>query len=39
MFLGWVKNVYRPGMELNELNLELFTQVELVEEFVTGGWV
>ena len=37
MFLGWVKNVYRPGMELNELNLELFTQVELVEEFVNWG--
>ena len=37
MFLGWVKNVYLPGIELDELNLELITQVELVREFVNWG--
>ncbi len=37
VFLGWVKNVYLPGIDPDELNLELMTQVELVKEFVNWG--
>lgn len=37
LFLGWIKNVYLPGIELEELNLELMTNLELVREFVNWG--
>lgn len=36
-FLGWVKNIYLPGIELVELDLKLMTDVSLVREFVSWG--